>query len=45
MQDDFDDNGMGLPDDEIGGGADAGDMDTGGDADLDLGEGGEAAAG
>ena len=42
MQDDFDDNGMGLPDDEIGGGPDTGDMDTAGDADLDLGEGSEA---
>ena len=43
MQDDFDDSGMGLPDDEIGGGPDTGEeLDAAGDVDLDLGEGGEA---
>ena len=42
MQDDFDDSGMGLPDDEIGGGPDTGEeLDAAGDVDLDLGEGGE----
>ena len=43
MQDDFDDSGMGLPDDEIGGGPDSGEeLDAADDVDLDLGEGGEA---
>ena len=30
MQDDFDDSGMGLPDDEIGGGTETAELDAGG---------------
>src|ERR1700732_4338434 len=42
MKDDFDDGGMGLPDEEISGGSELHDMDSGaeGDIELDL-EGGE----
>jgi hypothetical protein len=42
MKDEFDDHGMGLPDEEMTGGSDLHDLDTGseGDIELDL-EGGE----
>src|ERR1700691_6259992 len=42
MKDEFDDGGMGLPDEEMTGGSDLHDLDTGteGDVELDL-EGGE----
>ena len=36
MQDDFDDGGMGLPDDEMTGGSELPDLDIGGEGETDL---------
>ena len=36
MQDDFDDGGIGLPDDEMAGGADLPDLDAGAETEIDL---------
>src|SRR6185503_8558745 len=36
MQDDFYDNGMDLPDDDVTGGSDLGDLESGPDIDIDL---------
>ena len=36
MQDDFDDGGMGLPDDEMTGGSELPDLDIGGEGEIDL---------
>ena len=41
MQDDFDDGGMGLPDDEVAGGSEVPDIDAGDETDAALGMGGE----
>ena len=36
MQDDFDDGGMGLPDDEMTGGSELPDLEIGGEGETDL---------
>jgi hypothetical protein len=36
MKDDFDDGGIGLPDDEITGGSDLADMESGSESEVDI---------